>query len=100
MKAEQVDQALYQKFVTEQQRLVFWHDANGEFADYIAAGLPDRLPQVTILRPDHTGGFSAKLQLERHDPTGKYLIYTQGEKPAAAADFLLDYYGEAGMALS
>lgn len=26
MKAEQVDQALYQKFVTEQQRLVFWHD--------------------------------------------------------------------------
>ncbi|MEY2984160.1 MAG: hypothetical protein RLZZ568_777, partial [Cyanobacteriota bacterium] len=90
MKAEQVDQALYQKFVTEQQRLVFWHDTNSEFADYIAAGLSDRLPQVTILRPDRTGGFSAKLQLERHDPTGQYLIYTQGEKPAAEADFLLD----------
>jgi len=90
MKAEQVDQALYQKFVTEQQRLVFWHDRQGEFADYIAAGLPENLPQVTILRPDRTGGFSAKLQLERHDPTGQYLIYTQGEKPTAEADFLLD----------
>jgi uncharacterized protein (TIGR02687 family) len=90
MKAEQVDQALYQKFVTEQKRLVFWHDANGEFADYIEAGLSESLPQVNILRPDQTGGFSAKLQLERHDPTGQYLIYTQGEKPTVDQDFLLD----------
>ena len=33
MKAEQVDQALSQKFVTEGARRVFWHDPNGEFAD-------------------------------------------------------------------
>lgn len=90
MKAEQVDRALYQKFVTEQQRLVFWHDTHGEFADYIAAGLPETLAQVNILCPDQTGGFSAKLQLERHDPRGQYLIYTQGEKPQVEQDFLLD----------
>lgn len=90
MKAEQVDQALYQKFVTEQHRLVFWHDRQGEFADYIATGLPETLTQVKILRPDQIGGFSAKLQLERHDPTGQYLIYSQGEKPEVEQDFLLD----------
>ncbi len=33
MKAEQVDRALHQKFVTEGERLVFWHDPNGEFED-------------------------------------------------------------------
>ena len=35
MKAEQVDQALHQKFVTEGERLVFWHDPNGEFVEYV-----------------------------------------------------------------
>ena len=35
MKVEQVDQALSQKFVTEGTRLVFWHDLDGEFADYV-----------------------------------------------------------------
>ena len=39
MKTEQVDQALRQKFISEGERLVFWHDLNGEFADYVAAGL-------------------------------------------------------------
>jgi len=29
MKAEQVDMALHQKFVTEDVRLVFWHDPKG-----------------------------------------------------------------------
>ena len=36
MKAEQVDQALHQKFIEEGERLVFWHDENGEFSDYVA----------------------------------------------------------------
>ena len=39
MKAEQVDRALHQKFVTEGERLVFWHDPNGEFADCVEGGL-------------------------------------------------------------
>ena len=46
MKAEQVDQALHQKFVTEGARLVFWHDPNGEFAEYVGAGLPDDIAEV------------------------------------------------------
>ena len=39
MKAEQVDTALRQKFISEDERLVFWHDPNGEFADYVGDGL-------------------------------------------------------------
>ena len=39
MKAEQVDQALEQKFITEEERLVFWHDADGEFAEYVKGQL-------------------------------------------------------------
>ena len=49
MKAEQVDKALRQKFVTEGARLVFWHDPNGEFTDYVAAGLTGDIADVQVL---------------------------------------------------
>ena len=68
MKAEQVDQALRQKFVGEGARLVFWHDENGEFAEYVAGGLPKELAAVQVLDLTQVGGFSAKLRLEREDP--------------------------------
>ena len=90
MKAEQVDQALEQKFLADGQRLVFWHDGASEFADYIEAGLPDELSEIQILELAKVGGLSAKLKLEREDPVGKYLIYSRGEQPQAAEDWLLD----------
>ncbi len=49
MKAEQVDQALHQKFVTEGARLVFWHDANGEFVDYVGGNLAGDLADVQVV---------------------------------------------------
>ena len=90
MKAEQIDQALIQKFVTENERLVFWHDANGEFADYIASGLTGELADVQLLDVAFVGGLSAKILLEREDPTGKYLVYSHGEPLVADEDWLLD----------
>ena len=90
MKAEQVDQALQQKFVSEGERLVFWHDANGEFTDYIVAGLSGPLADVQVLDLATMGGLSTKLRLERDDPAGQYLIYSQGELPPAEEDWLLD----------
>ena len=90
MKAEQVDQALSQKFVTEDARLVFWHDPNGEFADYARDSLPGDIADVQVLDVAEVGGLSAKLRLEREDPTGKYLVYSQGEVPPAEEDWLLD----------
>ena len=90
MKAGQVDQALRQRFLTEEHRLVFWHDTAGEFADYIAAGLPDELADVAVLDVSQVGGLPAKLRLEIEDSTGKYLVYSRGEEPPAEEDWLLD----------
>ncbi|MCK4304769.1 MAG: BREX-1 system phosphatase PglZ type A, partial [Candidatus Eisenbacteria sp.] len=90
MKAEQVDKALHEKFVTEDARLVFWHDPNGEFADYVAGGLVGDLSDVQLLDVAEVGGLSTKLRLEREDRTGKYLVYSKGEMPPAEEDWLLD----------
>ena len=90
MKAEQVDQALRQKFVSEGARLVFWHDANEEFADYVAEGLAGELADVQVLDFATVGGLSAKLRLEREDPAGRYLVYSKGAAPPADEDWLLD----------
>lgn len=90
MKAEQVDKALAQKFLVEGHRLVFWHDPNAEFAEYIEQGLTGELAGVQVLDLRSTGGLSAKLRLERKDPSGQYLVYSQGEAPSAEEDWLLD----------
>ncbi len=90
MKAEQVDQALRQKFLAEGARLVFWHDQNGEFADYVRAGLAGDLAEVKVLEVARVGGLSSKLTLEREDRTGKYLVYSTGQAPPAEEDLLLD----------
>lgn len=90
MKTEQVNEALEQKFLTEGNRLVFWHDANGEFADYLSEGLPPDLASVTIVNLNKEGGLGTKLLLERKDTQGKYLLYSTGERAPAEEDWLLD----------
>ena len=90
MKAEQVDKALHQKFVTEGERLVFWHDPNSEFADYVENGLTGEIADVQVLDVEKVGGLSAKLRLEYEDKSGNYLIYSKGEAPLAEEDWLLD----------
>lgn len=90
MKADQVDQALEQKFVHQGARLVFWHDAKGEFRDYVDAGLGGVLSSVSVLDVQAVGGLSAKLRLEREDPEGQYLVYSEGEAVSPDEDWLLD----------
>ena len=90
MKAEQVDKALYQKFVGDNERLVFWHDAEGEFGDYVTGGLSGELAAVQVLDVAKHGGLPSKLLLERDDTAGKYLVYSVGDLPAAEEDWLLD----------
>ena len=90
MKAEQVGQALAQKFLSEGQRIVFWNDPHCEFTDYIAQGLPPELESVSVLNVTKSGGMSAKLLLEREDLTGMYLVYSTGPRPAPEVDWLLD----------
>lgn len=90
MKAEQVNQALEQKFIEDGARLVFWHDAKGEFREYVAAGFEGALASVRILDVAEQGALAAKLCLEREDPNGKYLVYTEGQLPPPDEDWLLD----------
>ena len=90
MKADQVDQALRQRFLDEGHRLVFWHDPQGEFTDYVAQGLPEELAAVTVLRVDQRSGLSSKLLLEREDVAGKYLLYRVGPRPPVEEDWLFD----------
>ena len=90
MKTEQVDQALKQKFIADGERLVFWHDPNTEFKNYIQVGLSADLAAVQVLDLADIGGLSAKLRLEQDDPKAKYLIYSQGEMPATEEDWLFD----------
>ena len=90
MKAEQVDQALRQKFIVDGSRIVFWNDPNGEFAEYLAAGLPEELEAVTVVDEKLRGGLAVKLLLEREDTSGKYLIYSAGPMPVTEEDWLLD----------
>lgn len=90
MKAEQVDQALRQRFVLEGERLVFWHDEKADFVHYVADGLTGELANVKVLDVAQVGGLPAKLLLEREDPSGKYLVYSAGEVPPPDEDWLLD----------
>jgi uncharacterized protein (TIGR02687 family) len=90
MRAEQVDQALVLKFVTENERLVFWHDGPGEFADYVKNGLSGELADVQLVNLAEVGGLRTKLLLERDDPIGRYLVYSFGERPPAKDDWLFD----------
>ena len=90
MKAEQINKALAQKFFAEGERVVFWHDKDGEFVEHINEGLADDLAEVKVLQLSAVGGLPIKLKLEREDTVGKYLVYSQGETLRAEEDWLLD----------
>lgn len=90
MKARQVEEALRQKFLAEDQRLVFWHDPESEFRDYVSGGLEGELAEVQVLDVAAVGGLSAKLRLEREQAETKFLVYSQGATPPADEDWLLD----------
>lgn len=83
----QINQALQRLFHEEGQRIVFWNDPDQEFA----AALPQVMVDgVTVLRLDAVGALSAKIRLERDEPTAKFLLYAPSEEPDYENDWLLD----------
>jgi uncharacterized protein (TIGR02687 family) len=69
------------------QRIVFWHDPDGEFAEM----LPDLdLFDVSVLRLSDTPTLEAKVTIELERPHTRFLIYETGDQPAPEADWLLD----------
>ncbi len=68
-------------------RVVFWHDPDQEFAETLA---DLELPDTRILRLDKEASLAVKIEIERDNPKGKYLLYAPFEAPEAKRDWLLD----------
>jgi hypothetical protein len=92
MDANQITAALDRIFNEEGKRIVFWHDPEQEFLDFIAANptLQFGSTPVHLIRLDQTGALETKIRLERTDPTGRYLLYAPTEEPDYENDWLLD----------
>jgi uncharacterized protein (TIGR02687 family) len=74
------------RLFTESHNLVFWNDADGEFAQEVDALT---LENVVVLRLDQTPTLQAKVLLER-EPQACWLIYAPAPVPEPANDWLLD----------
>ena len=69
------------------QRIVFWHDPDGEFAEMV----PDLdLVDVSVLRLEKTPALEAKVAIELEQPDTRFLIYETGDQPTPDKDWLLD----------
>lgn len=70
----------------ETQRVVFWHDPDGEYAtdlDTLA------LEGVTTLRVANNE-YATKYRLLHQEPTAKFLVYRSGAVPSGIGNWLLD----------
>ena len=87
MSKHQLMDTLYKIFKEENQRIVFWYDADREFEE----GLADlKLDGVNLLRLHEIGSLEVKVLLELQDTTGRYLLYAPFPEPAVKDDWLLD----------
>ncbi|MBB1515749.1 BREX-1 system phosphatase PglZ type A [Tessaracoccus sp. MC1679] len=75
---------LEQRF--ESQRLVFWHDADGEYASELDAL---DIAGVTTLRVENNE-YAVKNRVLHDEPTGNFLIYRGAPVPPGIGNWLLD----------
>lgn len=86
MDADQIKSGLTSLY-NKGQRVVFWHDPDGEFAEIV----PDLdLTDVSIMRLEDTPSLAAKVAIELEQPDTRFLVYEDGEQPAPENDWLLD----------
>ncbi|WP_115728345.1 BREX-1 system phosphatase PglZ type A [Actinomyces culturomici] len=81
--SDQITRHLRQRFET--QRILFWHDAAGDYAD----SAEDLVPEDVVLLRVHGDEFGIKHRLLT-DQESKYLVYRSGEIPTGTGDWLLD----------
>lgn len=87
MSKHQLTDTLQKIFKDENQRIVFWYDADREFEE----GLSElNLEEVKVIRLDETGSLEIKILLELEDTTGKFLLYAPFAEPDSKDDWLLD----------
>ncbi|MDD5403805.1 MAG: BREX-1 system phosphatase PglZ type A [Sulfuricella sp.] len=85
MSTQRIADSLNALFAT--QRVIFWHDPEGEFALAVNS-LP--LDGVSLLRLDEIPALKVKLDLERDGNAGKWLLYSPAGEPEPSLDWLLD----------
>ena len=84
---KQITDKLNEEFAGENRKLIFWYDANGEFADDVDS-LELVNAKVYHLQPDNQ--FLTKVMLERKDTTTNYLLYAPFPKPDIRENHLAD----------
>lgn len=84
---KQITDKLNEEFTGSTRKLVFWYDANAEFAEDI-----DTLELINakVLHLEKDNQFYIKLFLEREDKTTNYLIYAPFPKPDIRENHLAD----------
>lgn len=83
----QILRGLRYLFDTERYRIVLWSDPDREFTEVVGSLT---LENATLLRLDETPALAVKVQIERTDPTGRFLLYFPFEEPVPQDDWLLD----------
>ncbi len=75
---------LYEQFAG--QRLVFWHDTDGDYADELSS---IDIADVTVVAVANDE-YALKYRILQEEPHAKFLIYRQGAVPAGIGNWLLD----------
>ena len=84
---KQITDKLNEGFTGDVRKLIFWYDADGEFAEDVDS-LELENAKVYHLRRDNQ--FQTKIFLEREDTTTNYLIYAPFPKPDIRENHLAD----------
>ena len=84
---KQITDKLNGEFVGDARKLVFWYDANADFADEISNLKLDNA-KVLVMEPNCQ--FRTKYFLEREDTTTNYLVYAPFAKPSIRDNHLED----------
>lgn len=87
MNFKQITDKLNAEFTGDVRKLIFWYDAEGEFAEDVDT-LELQNAKVYHLQKDNQ--FRTKLFLEREDRTTNYLIYAPFPKPDIRENHLAD----------
>ncbi len=89
MEAPQIVSALKRLYDEENNRVVFWCDPQGEFADSVEQ-ISAELPQVKLARLDTGSTLQLKIELEFEHPEQRYLLYEPQDAPDREQDWMLD----------
>lgn len=84
---KQITDKLNSEFTGEVRKLVFWYDANAEFADDVDTM---ELVNAKVLHLEPDNQFYIKYFLECEDTTTNYLVYAPFAKPAIRENHLAD----------